>query len=297
MSRKVPSKSERYFATGLSMITSRGPDGPNIMTAEWVIQISYKPVLIGVFIHEGSQTIKNIEKTKEFGINVDSQEQTIEVSIAGGYSGIEIDKLKIKNIFKTIKPRKIKVPLIAGCIINAECKLVMKKKIGDHFMLIGKVIDIRHNESQSPLIYHRGRYFSLNHVIEPKRNVVKVSKNMVHFFKNLSQGRFVLKCVGVIVESKNKILVQQRPENMLETIPFTNSPAGKNQKEYIIKVLKQSGLDLQTDSIPTLKRLILKNGQDVQRINFVLFRGKIKKSTKGAVWKSTKSDTLISALV
>ena len=164
-------------------------------------------------------------------------------------------------------------------------------------MLIGKVIDIRHNESQSPLIYHRGRYFSLNHVIEPKRNEVKVSKNMIHFFKNLSQGRFVLKCVGVIVESKNKILVQQRPENMLETIPFTNSPAGKNQKEYIIKVLKQSGLDLQLDSIPTLKRLILKNGQDIQRINFVLFRGKIKKSTKGAVWKSTKSDTLISALV
>jgi flavin reductase (DIM6/NTAB) family NADH-FMN oxidoreductase RutF len=61
------------------MITSRGSNGPNIMTAEWVMQISYQPVLIGVFIHEGSQTLKNIEKSKEFGINVASQEQQLKL--------------------------------------------------------------------------------------------------------------------------------------------------------------------------------------------------------------------------
>ena len=146
MSRKIPNKAERYFTTGLSMITSIGVNGPNIMTAEWTMQISYQPVLIAVFIHKGSETLKNIEKTKEFGVNVASQEQTSEVSVAGGYSGTELDKLKIKNIFKISKPRKIKTPMIAGCIINAECRLVKKEQFGDHFMVVGRIIHIRHDD-------------------------------------------------------------------------------------------------------------------------------------------------------
>ena len=140
------------------------------MTAEWVMQISYQPVLIGMFIHEGSQTLKNIEKSREFGINVASQEQTTGVNIAGGYSGKELDKLKIKNIFKFIKPQKIKTPLIAGCTINAECKLVKMEKLGDHIMIVGKVVNIRHDDSKSPLIYHKGRYFGLGAGIEQDQN-------------------------------------------------------------------------------------------------------------------------------
>jgi len=279
------------------MITSRGPNGPNIMTAEWVMQISYQPMLIGVFIHEESQTIKNIEKTKEFGINVASQEQTTEVNITGGYSGTEIDKLKIKNIFKIIKPRKIKTPLIAGCTINAECKLVKKEKLGDHVMLVGKVVDIRYDDSKSPLIYHKGRYFSLSSTIEPDRKEVKASKDMLEFFKNLAQEKFVLKCVGVIVESKNKILVIKWSKTMLETIPFSNPPVGKNQRKHLIEFLNQVGLDLQVDEVPMMKRLILKNEKKVQRINFVLFKGKSKKSIEGIKWKSPIDDNLISALV
>jgi flavin reductase (DIM6/NTAB) family NADH-FMN oxidoreductase RutF len=296
LSRKIPSKAERHFATGLSMITSRGPDGPNIMAAEWVIQISYNPMLIGIFIHEGSQTRRNIEKTKEFGVNVASQGQTTEISVAGGYSGSEIDKIKIKNVFKIIKPQKIKTPMIAGCTINAECRLVRKEKLGDHVMLVGKVIYIKHDDSKSPLIYHKGRYCGLNSAVELDRKEVKVSQDMLEFFKNLAQGKFVLKCAGVIVESKNKIMVMQWP-NAIEAIPFSIPPPGKNQRDHLIDYLNQTGLELQVGVQPTMKRLVLKNGKDMQRINFVLFRGKSKKSTKNTIWKSQKHDSLVAILV
>jgi flavin reductase (DIM6/NTAB) family NADH-FMN oxidoreductase RutF len=298
MSRKAPSKSERYFTTGLSMITSRGANGPNVMTAEWVMQISYKPVLIGVFIHEGSQTLKNIEKTKEFGINVASQEQTTEVNIAGGYSGTELNKLKIKSIFKLIKPQKIKTPLISGCTINAECELVKKKKLGDHVMIVGKVVVIRHDDSKSPLIYHSGRYFSLNSTtIKQDRVEVNVHKDMLKFFKNTSREKFVVKCVGVVVESKNKILVIPGSKTALEMIPFSIPSPGMNQRDYLIEFLKHKGLDLQVGDIPVMKRLILKNDNNIQRVNFVLFRGKSRKLTKVTKWKSPTDDSLISALI
>ena len=296
VSRKIPNKAERYFATGLSMITSRGAKGPNIMTAEWVIQVSYEPVLIAVFIHKGSETLKNIEKTKEFGVNVASQEQTSEVSVAGGYSGTELDKLKIKNIFKITKPRKIKTPMIAGCTINAECRVVKKEELGDHVMLVGKVIYIRHDDSKSPLIYHKGRYFGLDSVIDPDRKEVKVSKDMLNFFKDMSQGKFVIKCVGIIVESKKKILTISQP-GFIETIPFSITPSGKNQRDHLMEFLNLIKLDLDVNTEPIMKRIILKNKKDIQRINFVLFRGKTRKPDKNAGWKSIYDDNLISALV
>lgn len=296
MTRKVPSKAERYFSTGISMITSRGPHGPNVMAAEWVMQISYSPILVAIFIHKGSHTIKNIEKTKEFGVNVASKEQTTEVSIAGGYSGSEINKLEIKNIFKISKAHKIKTPMILGCTINAECKLVRKEKLGDHIMLVGRVVHIEYDDTKNPLIYHKGRYFSLDSTVEPDRQEIQVSKDALIFFKNLAQEKFVLKCAGVLVERENKILVTKWPKTRFETIPLTIPPQGKNILDHVVKHLKDIQFHITLEKEPIMKRLVLKNGIDIQRINFVLFKGKIKKPTKGQIWKS-KDDQIISNLI
>jgi len=296
LTRKVPSKAERYFSTGISLITSRGIKGPNVMAAEWVMQISYSPVLIAIFIHRGSQTLKNIEKTKEFGINVASKDQTTEVNVAGGYSGSEIDKLKIKNVFKIIKPQKIKTVMISGCTINAECKLVRKEKIGDHVMLVGKVVHIKHNDVKSPLIYHKGRYFSLDSTIEHDRKEVLVSKETLEFFTRLSHGKFVLKCAGVLVKSRHKILVIKWPKTKFETIPFITSQTGKNQRDHLVELLSKTGLDIQVNTEPIMKRFVLRNENKVQRINFVLFNGKSKKLSRDTTWKPIQLDVIANSI-
>ncbi len=296
LTRKVPSKAERYFSTGISMITSRGPQGHNIMAAEWVMQISYSPILIAVFIHDGSYTIKNITKTKEFGVNVASQGQTTEVSVAGGYSGSEIDKMKIKNVFKISKPHKIKTPMIANCTINAECKLVRKEKLGDHVMMVGKVVHMEYDETKSPLMYHKGRYFGMGSTVEPDRKEVLTSKETLEFFKNLAQGKFVLKCACALVESEDKILVVKWPPTGFETIPLTMPPQGKNQRDYLARHLKGMKLYITLEKEPIMKRFILKNGTGIQRINFVLFKGKLKKQSKDYFWKP-KDDEIISNLI
>ena len=91
MERKVAKDAQKYFVTGVSMITSTGPLGHNVMAAEWTMQISYDPLLIAVFVHQSAATFKNIKKTKEFGVNVATDEQTSLVNIAGGYSRSEIE--------------------------------------------------------------------------------------------------------------------------------------------------------------------------------------------------------------
>ena len=119
---------------------------------------------------------------------------------------------------------------------------------------------------------------------------------MLDFFKNISQGKFVIKCTGVIVESKNKVMVI-RMSKSIESIPFAIPPPRKNQRDYLVGFLNKSKLHLQVDMEPIMKRIILKNGKDVQRINFVLFKGKIKKTSQGIGWKSVNDDNLISVLV
>ena len=195
------------------MITSIGSLGRNVMAAEWTMQISYDPLLVAVFIHDGASTLKNIRETKEFGVNVASDQQTPLVNIAGGYSRTEIDKLKIKNTFKFLKSKHIKSPIIADCIVNAECKLVTTKKLGDHIMVVGKVVTMRHDETKKPLVYHTGRYYQIGSLIDPLRQEVKVNKSTFEWFSNESQGKFVLKCVGAVIKSGRRILVLNQIKN------------------------------------------------------------------------------------
>lgn len=257
------------------MITSVGSLGRNVMAAEWTMQISYEPLLVAVFIHGGAATLKNIRKTKEFGINVASDQQTSLVNIAGGYSRTEIDKLKVRNSFKFLKSRYIKTPIIAGCIVSAECKLFAIKKLGDHVMIIGKVVSMRHDETKKPLIYHTGRYYQIGSLIESVRQPIKVDKSTFEWFSKESKGKFVLKCVGTVIKSGRRILVLNQIKNNMayKTIPYIIPKRGVNYLQTLQNHLTKKGIKIKLKQTPIMKRLVLKYENKIQRINFVLFEG------------------------
>jgi len=294
----VANKAQRYFVTGVSMITSFGSFGNNVMVAEWMMQVSYDPVLIAVFLHEGSVTLKNIREKKEFGVNVASDEQTNLVNIAGGYSRSEIDKLKVRHSFTFLKSKFIKAPTISGCVINAECKLFSIKKTGDHVMVIGKVVAMKFDETKKPLLYHGGRYYRLGSLIDPIRQKIKVNEFTFNWFSKESKGKFVLKCVGVIIRSDKKILVIRHFKNnmMYETIPYLFPKRGIDYFQSAQKHVKNIGLNVKLKQEPIMKRLILGNQSKIQRVNFVLFEAKQTKTSNKNKWKD-KTEPLLKALI
>ena len=296
--KRITQQAQRHFLTGVSMITSVGPNGQNVMAAEWTMQISYKPLLIAVFIHEGSNTLENIRKTKEFGVNVSSEEQTTAVSISGGYSRKEVDKLSILGAFKLIKSKKIKPPLIAGCIINVECKLYTTRKIGDHVMIVGKVVSIEYDGTKKPLVYHLGKYFKIGSTIQPVRDEINVSQQIIDLFQRQSHGKFILKCVGVVVKKRNSVIVTNNSNKDLPSmIPYVVPLSGQNQKNTLEKHLKRNRLNLVLNQKPSIKRLVLKRNKKIQRVNFILFKGELKNKAAPLHWKSIKNDLLLQALV
>jgi len=155
------------FVTNVGLITSDGPNGPNIMAAEWTHHVSYSPGLIAVCVGFGKATLENIQETKEFGVSLASIEQNVVASIAGGASGHDIDKIAVlKELgFKFYPGKKIKTLMVEGAALNAECKLVKEITLGDHMMLVGEVIETA-SPQREPVAYHKGMYWRLERSVE-----------------------------------------------------------------------------------------------------------------------------------
>lgn len=297
MNDAVMKQAQRCFATGLCLITSKGPAGNDVMAAEWTMQVSYEPMLIAVFIHEGSSTLQNIRKTKIFGVNVASDEQATLVSVAGGFSRKEVDKLGIDGLFPSAKSPS-GLAMIGGCLVNAECRVQKIQKIGDHHMVVGRATSIVHDERKKPLIYHRNRYFGLGGMVEPEREKIPVKKWVFDMFSSGQEGRFIVKVAGVTVRSKNRVLVMDLPkESGNFAIPFIHPGKGADYKQELERHLSDSGLRISVGNEPRIKRFTISSKKKILRINFVLFDGMLQEKSDALVWKPVSADPFLASLL
>ncbi|VVB99585.1 FMN reductase (NADH) RutF [uncultured archaeon] len=166
------------FVTNVGLVTTDGPNGPNIMAAEWTYYVSWSPALISVHIGGGSvgkATAENITKSKEFGVSIASEGQNVLSSIAGGSSGREVSKIPLlKEMGFAFRPaKKIKVQMPDGAASYAECRLLEAKQLGDHTMFIGEVLEIESDAGKKPLAYSAGKYYHLGEQIhKPAQDVL-----------------------------------------------------------------------------------------------------------------------------
>lgn len=152
------------FVTNVGLITTDGPNGANIMAAEWTYYVSWSPALIAVHLGGGKTakaTSENIMASREFGVSIAASDQNAISSIAGGSSGRDVDKISVlTGMGAQFYPSKsIKPMLLRGAAISIECKLVEAKELGDHTMFIGEMVSIETDSAKEPLLYSFGRYY------------------------------------------------------------------------------------------------------------------------------------------
>lgn len=155
MASPVPDDLDRYFATTVSLVTTRSSKGDNVMAAEWTFNVSYDPLLVAVFVNPHHATHAAILETKEFGVNLACEEQYALASFAGGFSHSEAEKLTSAAI-RTRPGRAIRAPMIEGSLAQLECKLVATFKAGDHTEFVGEVVAAQADGEKKPLILYRG---------------------------------------------------------------------------------------------------------------------------------------------
>jgi flavin reductase (DIM6/NTAB) family NADH-FMN oxidoreductase RutF len=272
---RIQDNIHRHFATTVGLITSNGKWGPNVMAAEWAMQISYDPMLLAIFIHD-SPTLWNIQDTGTFGVNIAADDQAELVNIAGGYSGTELAKLAIPCKFETYYDdyRYSIVPMIKGCALACQCKVTTVQEIGDHVMVVGKVLSATADKEKSPLIYTRGSYRKIGSKLASDRKTVRISAKAFSEFKRMSGGQFVLKAAAAVLRGRDgKTLYVSGPDDRSWMLPTIVPEKGVDYKKAVLVHLASMGIEAEIESIIGLKRMVLRSAGEAEslRANFVVY--------------------------
>jgi flavin reductase len=143
------------FATGVTVITTRGEDHLFGMTANAFSSVSLDPPLILVCVISGTTGAEVIEQNAMFAVNIlGSHQEPISRYFASK------DRPRGLEAFDEI-PHSTAVtgcPIIDGAAGYIDCRLDAAHEAGDHVVFIGEVLAISHDAAVEPLVYHGGRY-------------------------------------------------------------------------------------------------------------------------------------------
>jgi flavin reductase (DIM6/NTAB) family NADH-FMN oxidoreductase RutF len=152
--------SEQIFPRVVALVVSIDENGKeNAMTASFLMPVSFNPKYVALAIAEERLTFENIKKTREFTLNICSKEMKEKAIICGSYSGREKDKFELAKLEKE-KSKVVKPSLIKEAPISFECRVEFMKKFGDHWLIVGRVVEehVRKKEF-SPLLHKTGNVF------------------------------------------------------------------------------------------------------------------------------------------
>ena len=137
------------FATGVTVVTAVGPDGPVGMTANAVTSLSLDPLLLLVCFDRDARTLPIVEQTRRFGVNVLADDGAeLAERFASKHEG------KFDEVLHEVDDG---VPVLGGAIAWVACDLAELLPGGDHVIGIGAVTAASEREGE-PLLWYRGGY-------------------------------------------------------------------------------------------------------------------------------------------
>lgn len=111
----------------------------NIITLAWSTPLSNDPPLMGIAISPKNYSHNLVAESKEFVINIPTEEIFKETLVCGRISGRDFDKFSISGL--TPKQSKmVKSPIISECPVHIECKVVNQISTGNHTFFVGKAL-------------------------------------------------------------------------------------------------------------------------------------------------------------
>jgi flavin reductase (DIM6/NTAB) family NADH-FMN oxidoreductase RutF len=137
------------FATGVTVVTTRTPDGDHGMTVSAFMSVSLDPPLICVSLNRRSKMAEKVRVSGRYAVNVLSREmQSHAMHFAGRPDAT------LTNLFD--ERQGLPVLRDAAAIVVAD--VVEQIEAGDHVLVLGHVRDLECSPVAPPLIYHSGQF-------------------------------------------------------------------------------------------------------------------------------------------
>ncbi|MBL0421332.1 flavin reductase family protein [Ramlibacter sp. AW1] len=142
------------FATGVTIVTTRTPDGlPIGLTANSFNSVSLDPPLVLWSLSQAAASLAAFRAGSHYAINVLAADQK---PLAERFAAKGADRWSgVQSV-----PGAGGAPLIVGAAATFECFNRSRYDEGDHVIFVGEVERCTWREGAAPLLFHGGRFFT-----------------------------------------------------------------------------------------------------------------------------------------
>lgn len=143
-----------HFPTGVTVITAATADGPAGLAVGSFFSVSLDPPLVAFCAGRTSTSYPKISEAGHFTVNILAEDQE---GISRVFASKDTDK------FAGIGYRAAGAtgaPVITDVLAWIECDIEVVHEAGDHWIVVGRVLDLGVGHEGGPLVFFRGGYGS-----------------------------------------------------------------------------------------------------------------------------------------
>jgi flavin reductase (DIM6/NTAB) family NADH-FMN oxidoreductase RutF len=162
-----------YPLPALMVSCGENPEEYNIATVAWTGTICSDPPMCYISLRKSRHSHSIISRTREFVLNLTTENLVKQTDWCGVKSGKDINKFKEMSLTPEKAPN-ISAPMIKESPLCIECKVIEVKELGTHDMFIANVVGVHADEryinkesglfdlqSAKLMTYSHGKYYSV----------------------------------------------------------------------------------------------------------------------------------------
>lgn len=160
-----------------ALVSVRNQNGkPNLITVAWTGTCCTNPPMLYISVRKERYSHSILLDTKEFVINLTTEDMTFATDFCGVTSGRTVDKFKECRL-TPIASRYVNAPSIEESPVNIECRVKEVLSLGSHDMFIAEVLGVTIEDSYldeqgrfnldhaKPITYSHGKYYTLGETL------------------------------------------------------------------------------------------------------------------------------------
>jgi flavin reductase (DIM6/NTAB) family NADH-FMN oxidoreductase RutF len=172
------------FASGVTVVTTRAPEGHYGMTVSSFASLSLNPLLVTVSINRSSPLLDYVRSAESFAVSVLSGNQQ-QVAAYFATPGRTPEPAGFTTVPTTAG--QTGAPIIDGCLSWFDCSVEDLLPGGDHEILVGRVAAAG-GRTAEPLVYWAGGYRALTADVSPSDRLANASDGLAVAFHLLGVG-------------------------------------------------------------------------------------------------------------
>ncbi|MET9437767.1 flavin reductase family protein [Streptomyces sp. NPDC006551] len=141
-----------HFASGVTVVTAQGPEGPAGFACQSFASLSLDPPLVAFMVARTSTTWPHIARAGAFCVNILGADQG-ELCLGFARSGAD----KFTGVAHAPAP-VTGSPRLDGAPAWIDCVIAQVHTGGDHLIVVGRVEALGAETEGAPLLFHRGRF-------------------------------------------------------------------------------------------------------------------------------------------